>query len=185
MQEIPYPDPPVTDGEITLRAKRDDDIDALVAALQDPEIPRWTRVPVPYTHDTAREWYVKSEEQRRAGEHLNLLLVDAHSDALLGSLGLMQDPALPGVGEIGYWIAKERRGEGLCARAVTLLRDWAVESLGLHRFELLIDIGNVTSQRAALKCGFVDTGELRVAPRTEGATELTHRVYAWEPTSAE
>jgi len=35
-----------------------------------------------------------------------------------------------------------------------------------------------------VKAGFTDTSEVRVTPRVEGATDLTHRVYAWEPTSA-
>jgi hypothetical protein len=36
------------DGVVMLRAWRSDDRERIVAALQDPEIPRWTSVPSPY-----------------------------------------------------------------------------------------------------------------------------------------
>ena len=39
-----------------LRLKRNDDVEAMVAACQDPEIPRFTRVPSPYTRADALEW---------------------------------------------------------------------------------------------------------------------------------
>ena len=48
-----HPDPPLSDGVITLRAKARADIPALVAICADPEIPRWTRVPSPYTPEDA------------------------------------------------------------------------------------------------------------------------------------
>ena len=44
-----HPDPPLSDGVITLRAKGRDDVDTLLAIFQDPEVSRWTRVPSPYT----------------------------------------------------------------------------------------------------------------------------------------
>ena len=184
MDAIPLPDPPLTDGGLLLRYRSKADLDALVAALQDPEIPRWTNVPSPYTLDTAREFLALSEEQRLAGAHLNLLVSDAATGTLLGAVGLMREETAPDVGEIGYWTAREARGRGVCPRAVVLIRDWGVRALGLRRVEILVDAENVPSQRVAEKAGFTDTGEVRVAPRVEGATGLTHRAYAWEPTSA-
>jgi hypothetical protein len=56
-----HPDPPLSDGVITLRAKTGTDADALTAACQDPEIPRWTRVPVPYLRADALAYLAGSE----------------------------------------------------------------------------------------------------------------------------
>lgn len=184
MDAIPIPDPPLTDGDLLLRYRRESDVHALVAALQDPEISRWTRVPFPYTEADAREFLTASEEQRLAGLHLNLLVTDTSSAALLGAVGLMRAEGAPDVGEMGYWTARAARGRNVCPRAVVLLRDWGTRALGLRRVEALIDTANAPSQRVAEKAGFADTGELRPCPRIEGATGLTHRVYAWEPTSA-
>ncbi len=41
---------------VTLSAPGAEDIPALVAACQDPEIARWTSVPVPYTEESAHWW---------------------------------------------------------------------------------------------------------------------------------
>ena len=53
-----WPDtPPVlTDGVITLRLARESDIDAVVAACQDPDIAYWTVVPSPYFREHAEQF---------------------------------------------------------------------------------------------------------------------------------
>ena len=65
-------------------------------------------------------------------------------------------------------MAAEARGKGVATRAVTLLRDWAAEELGLELIELLIHEDNPLSQRVAERTGFLDTGERRTAPRQRG-----------------
>jgi hypothetical protein len=51
----------LSDGDILLRPFTEDDVPAIVAACQDPEIPRWTRVPSPYTEADARAFVAGSE----------------------------------------------------------------------------------------------------------------------------
>ena len=49
------PNPPLSDGVITLRAFRAEDAPAINAACQDREIQRWIpMIPVPYTEADAR-----------------------------------------------------------------------------------------------------------------------------------
>jgi len=55
-------------------------VPAIAAACQDPEIPRWTAVPSPYTEADARQWLESDEEESFA-------VVDKQSDELLGSIG--------------------------------------------------------------------------------------------------
>jgi RimJ/RimL family protein N-acetyltransferase len=87
----------------------------------------------------------------------------------------------PGYGEIGYFVAAPARGRGVATRAVTLLRDWSVRELGLDRIELLIHEENAPSLRVAELTGFVDTGELRNAPRAEDPGPPRYRVLSWSP----
>src|SRR5436190_22510813 len=75
--------PTLTDGIVTLRPKRPEDADAITAACQDPEIPRWTLVPSPYTREHAVEW-IAQQDLRSA----SLLAVDADG-TLLGSFSVM------------------------------------------------------------------------------------------------
>jgi RimJ/RimL family protein N-acetyltransferase len=170
--------PTLRDGDLVLRPKRPSDAEAITAACQDPEIPRWTFVPSPYSLADAEAFLAGSAEEEAAGKSVNLLAVDAADDRLLGSFSIMELDREPGFGEIGYWVAAEARGRGVATRAVRLLADWARAELGLTRIEILPHKDNVPSRRVAEKAGFRDTGDLTGAPRA-GVEEPIYAVYAW------
>jgi len=105
---MPWPDPPLTDGELTLRRPRPEDADAAVPLLRDPEIPRWTRVPADYTPAMWEEFVRRAAEEAAAGTGLSLLAV--RDGAIVGSVGLHH--LREGAGEIGcagYRDTGERR----------------------------------------------------------------------------
>jgi RimJ/RimL family protein N-acetyltransferase len=60
MPELHPPD--LRTDTIVLRPWRLEDLDDLVTELQDPEIPRWTRIPEPYGRDDGREFLERSAE---------------------------------------------------------------------------------------------------------------------------
>jgi len=167
------------DGDLVLRPKRAGDVDAITAACQDPEIPRWTRVPSPYTRADAEFFLARSAEEEAAGRTLNLLAVDAADDRLLGSFSLMELDRDPAYGEIGYWVAAEARGRGVATRAVRLLTQWALEQ-GRTDLEVLPHKDNGPSRRVAEKAGYVDSGRLVASPRLE-EDEPVYAVYIWSP----
>jgi RimJ/RimL family protein N-acetyltransferase len=167
--------PTLRDGDLTLRPKRPEDVDAITAACQDPEIPRWTFVPSPYTRADAEAYLRSSAEDEAAGVAAGFLAVDG-DDRLLGSFGVMELDREAGYGEIGYWVAAEARGRGVATRAVRLLTDWARRELGLKRIEILPHKDNAASRRVAENAGYRDTGELRGAPRA-GVEEPVYAVY--------
>ena len=175
-----HPDPPLSDGVITLRAKTVRDADALTAACQDPEIPRWTLVPVPYRRADALTWLAATELELDAGLAIDWLAVDAADDGLLASIALMGIDRERHTGEIGYWVAREARGRGVATRAVRLVRDWAASELGLTTLELLIHEDNAASHAVARAAGFTPSGEHRLPPR-EGLPEGRYRVHQWHP----
>jgi RimJ/RimL family protein N-acetyltransferase len=157
--------PTLRDDVLVLRPARPDDADAIVAACQDSEIPRWTAVPSPYTRADAEAFIAAGAQECAAGKAINLLAVDPHDGRLLGSVAAMELDRAPGYGELGYWVAAEARGRGVATRAVRLLAQWAERELGLTRLELLVHEDNLASRRVAEKAGFRDTGNLRVSPR--------------------
>jgi RimJ/RimL family protein N-acetyltransferase len=168
--EIPLPQPPLTDGLISLRAWRRADVPALTAACQDPEIPRWTLVPSPYTERHAEGFVEHSGAARREGRELALAVVDRHDD-LLGAIGLTGLDWDNLKGEIGFWIARDSRGRGVGVAATRLLSEWAIEELGLSRLELLAHPGNEPSQRLAARAGYTREGVLRKYRRRRGEQE--------------
>jgi RimJ/RimL family protein N-acetyltransferase len=167
MPPLPLPDPPLSDGTIALREKTEADIPALVAAVQDPLIPRYTRVPSPYGERQAREFLVEQRRRREEGTELSLLVVDPDRDDLLGSVGARVDRDNARA-EIGYWVAREARGRGVASGAVVLLGGWLFEALGLTRLQIHTETDNVASQRVAERAGFTREGVLRSYELIEG-----------------
>ncbi len=86
---IPFPDPPLDDGVVSLRGWRDEDAPVKAAWGADPVIVRWTGVPESYTAEAALEWNAQVEEERLAGRALSLAVV---ADAGRGR-GRLRHPA--------------------------------------------------------------------------------------------
>ena len=156
--------PTLRDGDLVLRPKLPGDADALTAACQDPEIPRWTLVPTPYTEEDARAWL--GGHGRSWEDHAPLAITARDSGELLGSITLWI--VKPRVCELGYWCAREARGRGYAPRAVRLLARWAFEQLGAARVQLGTLPGNHASERVAEKLGFAREGVLRAYVEQRG-----------------
>jgi RimJ/RimL family protein N-acetyltransferase len=62
---------------------------------------------------------------------------------------------------MGYWMAAEMRGNGICTRALRLLSRHALDELLVQRVDLVTDPDNRASQRVAEKVGFQREGILR------------------------
>ena len=158
---IAFPVGGLSDGVVRLRLIAEADLAAIVAACQDPEIPRWTRVPEPYGEPEARSWFAQEAEQRRRGEQLGLLVVDLGSGRLHGSVGIVHVDPQEGRCELGYWTARESRGRGLATRAVRLLSGWVFQNLPVDRIEIHAEPENVASRQVAERAGFSFEGVLR------------------------
>ena len=171
MPEIPLPSPPLRDDGLVLRPWRSPDAAALVAACQDPEIPRWTAVPSPYGERDAFAYLARAEADRLAGRELGLAIADAGSDELLGSCALARFDWHDRKAEIGYWVAAGARRRSAGSRATRLLARWGLEQLGLDRVELLANPANEASQRLAERAGFTREGLLRSYRRRKGERE--------------
>ena len=158
---IEFPVEGLSDGVVRLRLIAEADLPAVVAACQDPEIPRWTRVPEPYGESEARSWFEQEAEQRARGQQLGLLIVDPCNGRLLGSVGIVHVDQQEGRCELGYWMARDSRGRGLATRAVRLLSGWAFENLSVDRIVIHAEPENAASRRVAEQAGFTLEGVLR------------------------
>jgi RimJ/RimL family protein N-acetyltransferase len=142
------------DGTILLRSWREDDVPALVAACQDPEMQHWLPLlPRPYHREHA-ESFVRGEIE--PGAHSFAIEEEGR---LVGSISLRVDGNETGT--VGYWCLREARGRGIVPRALRLISRYGLEELGLGRVELVTDPDNVASQRVAEKVGFTREGVLR------------------------
>jgi RimJ/RimL family protein N-acetyltransferase len=159
MPGLVLPDPPLSDGAVTLRGFESSDVATLVEICQDPEIPRWTLVPSPYGEREARAYLVRVAEGLAAGTRASFAIVDAQDGRMLGTGGLMAIDRALGCAEIGYMLAAPARGRGAASRTVRLLAGWAFGPLGLDRLELHIDRHNSASHAVAERTGFTRMDE--------------------------
>ena len=178
MAPIPYPDPPVSDGVVTLRAPKPEDAAVVTAFCDDPSILPWIPLPSPYTEADYREWRDRAEESRQAGVDLQVIVAATETDRAIGTLGFKHLDR-SAYAEIGYLMGAPSRGKGLMARALRLARDHATHAFGAERVELLIHHDNEASQRVARAAGFAETGEYRPCPTGCTPDKADHKVFAY------
>jgi RimJ/RimL family protein N-acetyltransferase len=150
-------------GDLLLRPWREDDVDAVWTAVQDPALRRWndtgsgSRADVRIMLDRRRDW--------SGGDHASFAVVGAFAGELLGSVSLHSIDRASGDAEIGYWTVASARGRGVAVRAVLAVCGWGFPALQLDRIELFHAVENVASGRVAAKAGFMLEGRLRRSHR--------------------
>lgn len=137
------------------------DADAIHAACQDADIQRFTTVPAPYLPEHATGFIDLVTERWESGAEATWAI--RHHDAVVGMIGLAR--LADGGPEIGYWVARHARGQGLLTEAARAVIDWgfAPERPGVERIEWRAVAGNEPSARAARTLGFRYEGMLRSA----------------------
>ncbi|HEU6439539.1 MAG TPA: GNAT family N-acetyltransferase, partial [Terriglobales bacterium] len=148
------PDPPLSDGVVTLRPLRADDAPAIAAACQDSEIQRWIPIiPVPYTEVDARRFILMTLQAWHDGTSYEYAIADTATDMYVGTIGIHLGPNARRHA-VGYLVAPEARGRGVAVRALKLVTRWGFAALGIERLALWTLQGNVASQKVAEKAGF-------------------------------
>ena len=184
MAPIQLPVEGLTDGVVRLRLIADSDIPAIVEAIQDPAIPRYTTVPQPYGEAEARQWQRSSATGVASGTDLPMLIVDAAEDTVLGAVGIHNLDAASGRASAGYWLAAAARGRGAARRGLELLARFAFAELGVKRIELWIEPENAPSLHVAEAVGFRREGLLRSFMRV-GGRRRDMLMYSLLPTDVE
>ena len=144
----------LTTERLELRAPSEGDIEAIEAACQDPEIPRWTTVPSPYTREHAEDFVRQVAEWWSNGaETVWGIFADGE---LVGMIGLhdIEQHHTGGHAEIGFWVVAAARGKGYVLEAARAVVDWGFSELGLVRIAWRAVAGNIPSARTARALGF-------------------------------
>jgi RimJ/RimL family protein N-acetyltransferase/8-oxo-dGTP pyrophosphatase MutT (NUDIX family) len=153
------PQPTLTDGEVTLRPWRDEDID-IAHGLADDEMVRWfdfSRIPRRSgLADAVAEWHRLYAADRSV---VNFVIELSGESGPVGSVEVRRTS--PGVGQVSWTTYKPYRGRRVAQRAVRLLIVYAFGELGLERLHVEVDPDNRASARVAIRSGFRREGLLR------------------------
>lgn len=163
LYEIGWPrqQPTLRNDGLTLRPWRFDDAGAVLVACQDPDIQRFTTVPVPYLAEHAEGFVTDRASGSWARREGVAFCLAGGDDEVLGACGIVAVDHQRLVGEVGYWVGPAGRGRGVAARALRLLADWAFGQIGLARLELYIEPENTASIKVAARAGCEREGLLR------------------------
>ena len=153
------PQPTLTDGEVTLRPWRDEDID-VAHGLADDEMVRWFDFPgIPPRSglvEAVERWRALYADDRAV---VNFVIELAGEAGPVGTVEVRRTS--PGAGSISWTTYKPYRGRRVAQRAVRMLVVYAFGELGLDRLQVEVDPENRASARVAIRSGFRREGLLR------------------------
>jgi RimJ/RimL family protein N-acetyltransferase/8-oxo-dGTP pyrophosphatase MutT (NUDIX family) len=176
--EQPPQQPQLTDGVVTLRPFRDDDVDEAVAG-HDEVIAHWFGWPPDgVTPDRMRQ-AIADWRESYADDRAQVAFAIEAEGVVVGSVDVRRRDA--GVGELSWALYRGHRGRGLATRAVRILIDYALTEvgqggLGYTRVEAKVEPENTTSLRVATRSGLRREGVRRIEPGTGDRADTTSYV---------
>jgi uncharacterized protein len=161
--------PSLHGDRVVLRPWLREDAPAIARIAADPEVPRWTYLPVGMTVEQAQDWIAGFEEAAGAGEAIALAIVDDTTDEVVGNVGFGAVDRRRGTAEAFWWLDVNARRRGLATAALRLASDWAFDDLGLARVTARAEPANAASLALAARLGFRVEGRMRSAePAKDG-----------------
>lgn len=157
---------------LLLSAPTVDDVDAITAACQDPELQRRVPVPVPYEREHAIG-FVHTWVESGWDSGKNCTWAIRFDGRFVGVIGL--DHIHEGEATIGYWAVAAERGSGILSEAIPAVLDFGfLGALRLERIQWNAYAGNLASARVAQKSGLRFEGIARL-----GVMGRDHREDDW------
>ena len=153
--DLPEPGLPWDLGELVLRRWREEDWPSIVTACDDDAIRRFTMMPHGITEAQARTRATFAAGAWDRG--FPTVAIAGDDDQAVGMVH-WGPREVPGNAEAAYWLLPEARGRGWMPKALRHMTDWAFTQAGIQRMEVLVDLDNHASQRAAEKAGFLREG---------------------------
>ena len=147
----------VAEPSITLRARTDDDIDALFSIASD--LGTWEErnpsTPSPLTRSAYEDRLAKTDADTNVR-----FVIDVAGEAV-GSVGLFDFDELARHAEVGIALRSESRGKGIGTAAISQIVEFGFVRCNLRRVHLQAISSNVAAIRAYEKAGFVIEGRQR------------------------
>lgn len=142
---------------IAIREQKVEDAQRFFDILQNPNFLYFAVIPP--SLEAEIEYIKENKTLRENGTNFNYAITK--NNEVVGGIGVKINQHRKYIGEAGYFIDEAFWGQGIAAKAMELIENELVSSLGIKRLELLMDIRNKASERVAIKSGFQKEGILR------------------------
>jgi len=162
--------------QLKLRPLREDDIDSIFNACQDPTISAFTRVPFPYDRTMAEDFVRESDIAYR--NHVTISFAIEVEGEFAGTIGLHSIQLGDHMAEIGYWVKQDFRGRGICTAALKMMSDFSLDVMGFRRLEALADFDNSASQKVMEKAGFTRDALLKNRATKRDGRQIDMALYS-------
>ena len=173
--------PTLRDAHITLRPPREEDIQQIFLACQDPVIPRFTTVPSPYTISHAQDFIrVLAPKQFSAKEEILFIITSDQisDDEFCGVISFHTVNLSNHRAELGYWIANEARRRNIGATSVKMLSRYGLETIGFRRIEAYVDVDNLASRKLLSSAAYQLEGRLSKKVTRPNGEQIDMALYA-------
>ncbi|TDD91704.1 GNAT family N-acetyltransferase [Actinomadura rubrisoli] len=155
---------------LVLREWSEEDLDALTAMFDDPEIAYWTPVAAPFDKTAAQNYLDRIRWGRAQDDRVHLAITTDGREPK-GEVMLNKS-----TGTIGYAVGAAYRGQRLAYRAVLLMTEYAHRVAGLARVSLEIEPDNAASAGVARAVGYRLTDAAPVTVEDKGRR---HTLLTW------
>jgi RimJ/RimL family protein N-acetyltransferase len=180
----PLPELPggqLSDGVVTLRPLRADDVEVLYYLHTLPDVVRYSARPVPPSRAEIERRCAHSGARWLAGERADLAIIDAASGEIAGEIGLYYQERPTGQAMVGYSMLPAWRGKGYATRATRLVARWAFDHVGIARLIAGTAPDNLASQKVLERGGFRREGYQRARLPGPDGTRVDDILYARLP----
>lgn len=144
---------------LALRVPVEADADDLVRLADDRSV--WENLrdsmPSPYTAEDARDFIAMCREEQPP-----VSFGIFYDGRLAGMVGLIPGRDVNRItGELGYWVGKPFRRQGIATAALTEMMRYALDEFGFFKLTACVFEGNAASVRVLQKCGFEQEAVLK------------------------
>jgi len=159
-----FPEISISTDRLMLRHLVEEDVEPLVAMMDDEAVRSWTALPQPYSAEDARDWVLRAAPaERTAGRGIAFAVVEDLTQRLVGVVEVFHTDWRLRSAEATAVTAAWARGEGYAAEALAGLAQWLFEDQKFERLEFRTAAGDTAAQQVAQKLGCISEGVLRSA----------------------
>jgi diamine N-acetyltransferase len=151
----------LTDGILTLRAVEPDDLDSLYRWENDFDQWATTSSSAPLSRHQLWQYIHDYDADIFTSRQIRFVITENASGLAVGTIDIFDFAPADRRGWIGIYLAPEHRGNGYALKAMALLEQYAVQSIGIHQLTALTAVCNESSLALFKAAGYKSCGRLR------------------------